>query len=575
MKSLFMPKTQNKAYIVYGTVFIGSVILYIVLFGTKILNPFYVDWIFEKTNDTAEMYLGWKSFRYSDWYFPIGLQDNLAYPEKTSVVFTGAIPIAAVFFKLFSPILPKGFQYFGIWGLMDFALVGILTARIIYRQTKSEIASLFSGIFLQISCMLVGRMFVHPGLSSCWQILLALEPFILSKQFSDRAYYKRMCLLGILAAGTHPYYLGMCGICIAGGSIAVFLSDRKCRKELYGISVYIMSALSLLFLLGAFSTSSFYHVEQQQYTDGLGVPSFNLINLFNPRSNASAILREHAVWDIHQADGYLGMGAILLFYASIILLLKSGMLVTLKEWLSKHRTMTLTLFITFIIALMFAVSPRVTLGSRVLFEIPLPKIVWNAWGIFRATSRFSWILDIIIVIASITIIARQLNVRAALCMMLFCSCVQLYDYHVVLNEKKADLNKNYTYVSKINDSSDSGIWKTIGEDDQIKYIIMVQKLGLEDLYPITDFVINTGKKENNFYFARPLDNFEKHVEEALNDPDESKLFIFARSVPKICYDYDLYYYLTDRYIIGYVNEIDTDAERVSIDREGNILPVRQ
>ncbi len=68
--------------------------------------------------DPSQHYLGWEFYRRSDWFFPLGLTDQLAYPLKTSVIYTDSIPLFAVFFKLFRHILPAQFQYFGIWGVV-------------------------------------------------------------------------------------------------------------------------------------------------------------------------------------------------------------------------------------------------------------------------------------------------------------------------------------------------------------------------------------------------------------------------------------------------------------------------
>ena len=61
-------------------------------------------------------------FRNSGWHFPVGLMDTITYPELYSVVYTDAVPAFAVVFKILSPVFPKTFQYFGIWGLLCFIL---------------------------------------------------------------------------------------------------------------------------------------------------------------------------------------------------------------------------------------------------------------------------------------------------------------------------------------------------------------------------------------------------------------------------------------------------------------------
>lgn len=115
----------NSKYLVCTISALLGAVVFICLYGVKILNPTYVEWLYNG-RDLMQHYLGWEFFRKSDWMFPIGLTDQLSYPSGTSVIFTDSIPIFAVLFKLFSPIMSEKFQYFGIWGILCFILQGFL-----------------------------------------------------------------------------------------------------------------------------------------------------------------------------------------------------------------------------------------------------------------------------------------------------------------------------------------------------------------------------------------------------------------------------------------------------------------
>ena len=121
----------------YILVIISAIIIYILVYGYRIINPCYTEWLLFRGLDNSQHYLGWKAYRESAWHFPLGMVDTLMYPYFNSVIFTDSIPLFAVFFKLLSPILPKDFQYFGIWGLMCFILQGVLTAKIVKNYTKN------------------------------------------------------------------------------------------------------------------------------------------------------------------------------------------------------------------------------------------------------------------------------------------------------------------------------------------------------------------------------------------------------------------------------------------------------
>lgn len=70
--------------------FLLGVILFVMIYGVRILNPCFVDWLFGH-GDLSQHYLGWEFYRKADWHFPIGMTDNLAYPIQTSIIFTDSI----------------------------------------------------------------------------------------------------------------------------------------------------------------------------------------------------------------------------------------------------------------------------------------------------------------------------------------------------------------------------------------------------------------------------------------------------------------------------------------------------
>ena len=148
-------------------------IAFVLIYGVKILNPLYTDWLLTG-GDLSQHYLGWEFFRRSDWYFPLGLTDQLAYPLKTSVIYTDSIPIFAVFFKLFRSILPRQFQYFGIWGLLCFVLQGYYAAKILGERSSSKAVILAGSVFFIVSPIMVFRMYYHTALAAHWLILLAI-----------------------------------------------------------------------------------------------------------------------------------------------------------------------------------------------------------------------------------------------------------------------------------------------------------------------------------------------------------------------------------------------------------------
>lgn len=156
-----------------GIGFLLGVISFVMVYGVRILNPCFVDWLFGH-GDLSQHYFGWEFYRRAGWHFPIGMTDNLAYPIQTSIIFTDSIPIFAVFFKIWNRILPEYFQYFGLWGLICFGLQGYFSIKI-FNDLKLSLTSTLAGtVVLIFSPIIIHRMFMHSSLSAQWLIWLQL-----------------------------------------------------------------------------------------------------------------------------------------------------------------------------------------------------------------------------------------------------------------------------------------------------------------------------------------------------------------------------------------------------------------
>ena len=75
--------------------------------------------------DIIQHYTGWLCYRDSHISIPFGVSENISYPTGGSIVFSDSIPIMSVFFGLFSEILPETFQFFGIYTLFCYILMGV------------------------------------------------------------------------------------------------------------------------------------------------------------------------------------------------------------------------------------------------------------------------------------------------------------------------------------------------------------------------------------------------------------------------------------------------------------------
>ena len=140
-------------------------ICFVLIYGLRVLDPTYDDWLL-RGGDLTQHYIGWEFFRSSEWKFPIGLMDRISYPNDVSVIFTDSIPVFAVIFKAFSPILPTTFQYFGWWELLCFILQAVYSAKLLYCFTRDKVLSVFGSILFVVAPVFITRVFFHTALSS-------------------------------------------------------------------------------------------------------------------------------------------------------------------------------------------------------------------------------------------------------------------------------------------------------------------------------------------------------------------------------------------------------------------------
>ena len=168
-------------------------------------------------------------YRRSDWTFPIGLTEGLYSEGKVSCMFTDAIPLFAVFFKLLSPILPENFQYFGMWGILCFALNGGFGAALLYRIKPDLIYTSIGSLFYALFPPAMNRITHHNSLGAVWLLLIAMILFL----DHNRKYKHKFtpvvlwCVLGMLAVLIHMYFIPMIFTAMIGYLIITFFKDKN------------------------------------------------------------------------------------------------------------------------------------------------------------------------------------------------------------------------------------------------------------------------------------------------------------------------------------------------------------
>ncbi|MDH4065379.1 MAG: hypothetical protein OEW19_13350, partial [Acidobacteriota bacterium] len=115
----------------------------------------------------------------------------------------------------------------------------------------------------------------------------------------------------------------------------------------------------------------------------------------------------------------------------------------------------------------FALSPRVTMGSGVLFDLAGP---WtDHLAVFRATGRFFWPLAYLAMAWALSVIAVRLPSRVALTLLLSLVIVQAVDLHAAHEERRQNARDPGFYAWT--DPLASPVWSRIlaGYDHLVLY----------------------------------------------------------------------------------------------------------
>ncbi len=353
---------------------------FLLLGGGHALVPTNLDWLMRE--DWVAHLTGWLFFRNARWQFPLGSAPDLFYPYGTSVAFTDANPWLAFAAKLLSPILPRDFQYVGLWLCLCFMLLGYVGARLTSVFTKNSIQQALGGVLCLLTPVVPAR-FGHPTLCAHWLLVAALWLGVrtyATRRESWRGVASVLTLVA-LAAGFHVYWVVMVGGFAAALLLRLLVVDRLLRWQdaLAGLSALLAIPCGVMLLFGYFSG-----VAPSLGAEGFGQFSSDLTAFFNPGdfSRLFTAIRLNP----RQGEGYayLGLGslALLAFSAGSLFFRRPNR----RAWAIAAPVAAASL-----VMLVYAWSSIVTWKGRPVANLSslydhLPFVTQP----FRASGRFAW-----------------------------------------------------------------------------------------------------------------------------------------------------------------------------------------
>lgn len=557
---------RNKEIIVCAL--LGAAV-FVFIYGAHVLDPCYTDWLLtSEDGDLTQHYLGWKFYRHAPWRFPFGMIDTMAYPNETSVIFTDSIPWFAFIFKIFRFLLPVRFQYFGWFGILCFMLQGGIGAKLVKKYVDSVPGIVAGGMFFVLSPVFIDRMYWMTALAGHFLCLLGLMFIVYYEPVykNTKKAVKGWGILGMLCGGIHLYFLPMCGVILLGFVLLDAVKGRKKWKALLPLGSYLAAAAGTVFLFGGFASG------MKAGNDGLGYYSFNLNGFWNPQGWSRYWKDMPCTDSQYEGFGYLGLGLLVLCLWA--LLLRAGGWLDRKNltggwrkgdlpvqedpadsaggkvgnWMKNH-IWGMVWGLIGILTLLASVSHVVMYGEKVLFEFPLPKILYKAWSVFRASGRLIWPLVYLFVLGAVCAGRKKIGRRAADLMLVVCLLLQFADIRGMLAEKNEIYNKRDVYQTLLPSEG----WAVIGNETDVEHICFVSEVVNErkQLFSFGDYASDYGLTLSNFYFARSLEGKEIEARDrALAECPSDTVFVFFQNEKQKCLSYPLNYYEMDGLVVG-------------------------
>jgi hypothetical protein len=392
-------------------------------FGIALANPRYIDWLLYGEDATVH-FLGWHMYRHGGWALPIGATPSFLYPYGTSVGLTDSIPIFAFLAKAVDPLQGVDWQYVGLWILTSWVLQGVFGALLVGTMTSSVWLQTLGAALFVLSPPLLVR-FGHAALSAHWLLLAALwvsfAPW--ARESVVRATLVWLALITVTSL-THPYLAAMVlAVCAAFHARAAL--ERRSAWLTEG--VLPLAGLTMWSAFALWQAGYFVRGSGIGGELGLGEYSMNLLSPLMPDKGSAVFgAGPFAPMTSGQFEGYayVGAGVMMLALVAALALAIAGRQRRLARALVSHAPLGIVCA-AFVV---FAVGPRVSAGTQLLFEYP--AALWGPLAVFRASGRFVWVPYYALVAAIIAVVVRTLSVRLAVAIVTVAVLVQAYDMNV-------------------------------------------------------------------------------------------------------------------------------------------------
>lgn len=443
---------------------------FLLICDLKVLNPFFYDWILcGGGEDSTVPFYGWIFYEKSSWTDSLFGTFDTTYPYELSLIFSDSVVPFAVLFKiLFGMFIPDGTatQYLGIWACTCYILQGVFGALIV-KKIINHFWIRISGIFfLCASPMMIQRLFEHNTLVAHWLILFGFCLFLYREELG-RIKYILWPVLMVIGTSIHIYFLVIISVIMAFELLDDILRNKNIAAPVVTGFISILCGLFTIWILGGFSSV----ISEADPSWGYSVLyeySSNLNTFFNSDGNSLFLPALPRGSGEYEGYGYLGLGVlVLMIIASLVFLANLN---AKKTWMINNKIDIGCISGCFIVSVMMAVGPKVTLFGYTLFTIPLPQISDFFFATIRSIGRFIWIADYLLVLISLYAVDQyctgKLKRRSVSILAVGLMAIQLLDLSPAIYKKHMQYT-NQEWKSLIQDDT----WTELADSHNYVYAI--------------------------------------------------------------------------------------------------------
>jgi hypothetical protein len=446
------------------------------------LDPRNLDWIFHEDPFTHVM--GWEHFRNTPLIqYPIAKNPLYGLEWSSSVVFSDSLPLVAIILKPASALLPKPFQYLGLWVLASLILQAYWGAKLVMLRSKEWFHYVAGALLFATAPVLLERLGLQTALGSHWLVLWAFWLYLSSAQPVP----KQWTLVLLLAAGVHAYMLVMAGAIWIAHLVACRMRGALNARHIVASTLTLIAVIVWMHALGYFMAGA---------AEGIWRSNFDLGGFVAPARGARlSVLPQvhHQAWD---GSAYLGAGVLLLVVATVVSYVTQRARNAPTHDDRTHYVSWGPLLLCVSIFCIFAITNRVTLFNHELFSFSLPGWGERIYAVFRGGNRMIWPAYYLTLLALVWGVLLVFPRRLATVALLAACIVQTVDLDGMAAIKRREV-RSATLAQPLQDD----VWSVIAQHYQ--QIVSVPSSAHQTGWPtIAWFAAKHGLGTNVVYVSR-------------------------------------------------------------------------